>query len=181
MVARRYVVIIAIAAFLAGILVATFLAGEWKPVGDGETIMHSRTGEVKPATNDLDLSEISGTWFKKSEDKPGAVQEIDMVSIGPSSIQLNKTTYAAVVIDCGNNASDNPWWVVAVTVGNYKSNWRIDFLKKSSTILLNNELYTDEPVDFRPLTAKEKKQFNEPQTPAERLVFPKQIEVPTVR
>lgn len=34
--------------FILGVVAGRFLLGEWKPVGDGASIMHTRTGEVRP-------------------------------------------------------------------------------------------------------------------------------------
>ena len=36
-----------VAIFICGILVDRYLLGEWKPVGDGKNVVHTRTGEFR--------------------------------------------------------------------------------------------------------------------------------------
>ena len=46
---RTWIIALVLASFILGMVAGRFLTGEWKPVGDGSSIMHTRTGEVRPA------------------------------------------------------------------------------------------------------------------------------------
>jgi hypothetical protein len=117
-----------------GLVIGYSLPGSWRPVGDGKSVVNSRTGEIRNTTTaTTSLDQFAGHWLSENPDKSPS-----LLIVGLHSITLGNLTAKTSVIDSGEN-----WWVVEVNSSacNKETHWRLELSNDKKTLLLNSEQY----------------------------------------